>query len=181
MSASLANVHPVTASSPLLEASPGLMIWTVVIFLITLFIMRAKVFGPIGDAIEKRRADIAQNIHEAESSRDEAQRLLADYKVQLTEARKEADELRERGRKDGERQRGEIVAGAESERGRIVADAADLVSAQQRSAMSGIRDDVVALATAAAEKVTKKSLTDADHQRLIEDALSEIELEGAKA
>ncbi|MBI2684230.1 MAG: F0F1 ATP synthase subunit B [Actinobacteria bacterium] len=169
------------AQNPLLKVSPGVMIWTLVIFGITLLILKKYVFGPVSEAIERRRTQIAQSIEEAEQSRDEAQRLLADYKVQLADARKEADALRERGRKDGERQREEIVTAAESERSRIVADTQDQVNAQTRQAMSGIRDDVAGLAVAAAEKVTRKSLSDDDHRRLIEEALREIELEGATA
>lgn len=157
------------------------MVWTVVIFLITLFIMKAKVFGPVGEAIEKRRIQVAESIENAERSRDEAQALLATYKTQLDEARKEADELRERGRREGERQRGEIVSAAEGERARIVSDTQDQIAAQTRNAMSGIRNDVVGIAMAAAEKVTRKSLTDDDHRRLIEEALGEIDLEGASA
>jgi F-type H+-transporting ATPase subunit b len=84
-----------SGDNPLLKASPGLMIWTLVIFGITLFIMKRYVFGPVGAAIEKRRAVIAQSIEEAESSREEATALLEDYKVRIAEARKEADRLRE--------------------------------------------------------------------------------------
>ena len=80
------------------------MIWTLVIFGITLFILKRYVFGPVGAAIEKRRADISASIEEAERARDEATALLEDYRVRLAEARKEADLLREQGRKDGEQQ-----------------------------------------------------------------------------
>ena len=103
----LAVLLPLQAESgddggnPLPEASPGLMIWTLVIFGITLFILKRYVFGPVGQAIEKRRADIAQSIEEAERSRDEATALLEDYKTRLAEARREADALREQARKYG--------------------------------------------------------------------------------
>jgi F-type H+-transporting ATPase subunit b len=174
--------HATTAAtSPLIQISPGVMIWTLVIFGLTLFILKKYVFGPVSEAIEKRRTQIAASIDEAERGRDEAQQLLAEYKVQLADARKEADELRERGRKDGERQRGEIVSAADAERARIVSDTQDQVSAQARQAMSGMRDDVVNLALTAAEKVTRKSLTGDDHRRLIEEALKDIDLEGARA
>jgi F-type H+-transporting ATPase subunit b len=173
----LADVEIVqSASNPLLEASPGLMIWTLVTFALTLFILKKYVFGPVSVAIGKRRAQIAASIEEAESSREEAVALLEDYKTRLAEARKEADELRERGRREGERQRAEILTAAESQRERVLADTQQQVEAQSRSALSGIRDEVVGLALAAAEKVTKKSLDDAEHRRLIEEAISETDL-----
>ena len=173
----LVNVDPVGAN-PLLELSPGLMIWTIVVFLLTLLILKKFVFGPVGEAIEKRRASISASIEEAESSRDEAVQLLEQYKVQLAEARREADELRETGRRDGERQKQEIVGQAQEQRERIVSDTQTQIDAQAQAAMSGMRDDVVVLAITAAEKVTKKSLSDDDHRKLVEDALADADLSG---
>lgn len=164
------------ASSPLLEASPGLMIWTLVMFGITLFILKKYVFGPVGAAIEKRRADISRSIEEAEHSRDEATALLEDYKTRLGEARKEADALREQGRKEGERQGADLVHQAQSQRDRVLADAEVQIDAQTRAAASGLRDDVVSLALLAAEKVSRRTLSEADHRQLIEEAIEEADL-----
>jgi F-type H+-transporting ATPase subunit b len=162
--------------NPLLEASPGLMIWTLVIFGITLFILKRYVFGPVGQAIEKRRAEIAQSIEEAERSRDEASALLEDYRTRLAEARREADVLREQGRKDGERQAQEIVGNAQRQRERLLADAGQQIAAEARAAASGLRDQVAILALMAAEKVSRRSLSDDDHRRLIEEAIEEADL-----
>jgi F-type H+-transporting ATPase subunit b len=162
--------------NPLLEASPGLMIWTVVMFFLTLYILKRYVFGPLSATIEKRRAQIEQSIHEAESSRDEAVRLLDEYKTRLAEARKEADEFRDRGRRDGERERASIVTAAEGQRERILADTQQQVDAQSRAALASVRGDVASIALAAAEKVTRKTLSDDDHRRLVEEALQEIDL-----
>jgi F-type H+-transporting ATPase subunit b len=157
--ASYLNAVPLQAESdssdnPLLSISPGLMIWTLVMFGITLFIMKRYVFGPVGEMIEKRRRNIAESIEEAERSRDEATALLEEYKAQLVEARTEADTLRER----------------------VLTDAESQISAQARAAASGLRDDVVDLALLAAEKVSRSSLSEADHRRLIEEAIAEIDL-----
>ena len=152
------------------------MIWTLVIFGITLFILKRYVFGPVGDAIEKRRRDISESIEEAERSRDEAQALLEDYRTRLAEARREADELREQGRKEGERQGQEIVTQAQAQRERVLADAEAQISAEARSAASGLRDQVATLALLAAEKVSRRSLSDEDHRKLIEEAIEEADL-----
>jgi len=167
--------------NPLLEASPGLMIWTLVIFGITLFILKRYVFGPVGQAIEKRRADIAQSIEEAERSRDEATALLEDYKTRLAEARREADALREQARKDGERQAQELLSQAQQQRERVLADAEVQISAEARAAASGLRDQVATLALLAAEKVSRSSLSDEDHRRLIEEAIDEADLSAVSA
>jgi len=154
------------------------MIWTIVIFLITLFILKKFVFGPVGEMMEKRRASISASIDEAESSRDEAVRLMDQYKVQLAAARREADDLRETGRRDGERQKQEIVTQAQEQRERIVTDTQTQIQAQAQKAVAGMRDDVVGLALSAAEKVTRKSLSDDDHRTLVEQALADADLSG---
>jgi F-type H+-transporting ATPase subunit b len=164
------------ASNPLLEASPGLMIWTLVLFGLTLLILKRYVFGPIGQALEKRRAQIQQSIEDAESSRDEAVKLLGQYQTQLAEARREADQLRERARREGEAQKAEIVDAAHAQRDRVLKDTEQLVEAETRQALSGMRDDVVGLALTATEKVTGKALTEADHRRLIEEVIREADL-----
>jgi F-type H+-transporting ATPase subunit b len=178
----IAYVLPLQAESsddngnPLLEASPGLMIWTLVIFGITLFILKRYVFGPVGQAIEKRRAEIAASIEEAERSRDEATALLEDYKTRLAEARREADALRDQGRRDGERQAQEVLSQAHSQRERILTDAEQQMAAEARAAAGGLRDQVATLALMAAEKVSRRSLSDDDHRRLIEEAIDEADL-----
>jgi F-type H+-transporting ATPase subunit b len=154
------------------------MIWTLVIFLVTLFILKKYVFGPVGQAIEKRREDIAKSIDEAEKGRDEAQQLLQEYRDRLAEARREADALREQGRKDGERQSAELITAAQKQRDRVISDAQSQIDAQTRQAASGLRDDVVSLALLAAEKVSRQSLKDEDHRRLIEQAIDEVDLSG---
>lgn len=179
--ASYVNAVPLQAESdssdnPLLSISPGLMIWTLVMFGITLFIMKRYVFGPVGEMIERRRRNIAESIEEAERSRDEATALLEEYKAQLVEARKEADTLRDQGRREGEQQRAELISQGQVQRERVLADAESQISAQARAAASGLRDDVVDLALLAAEKVSRSSLSEADHRRLIEEAIAQADL-----
>lgn len=176
MSLQLTQIHVVQASNPLLEPSPGLMIWTLVTFGLCLLILRKYVFPPVAKAIENRRLEIAQSIDEAERSRDEALQLLDEYKTRLSDAQREADALRERGRKDGERRGAELVASAQEQRERVLADQGAQLDAQARQAAAGLRDGVVDLAIAAAEKATRGALTDADHRRLIEEALAEADL-----
>ena len=154
------------------------MVWTLVMFGITLFIMKRYVFGPVGELIEKRRRDIAQSIEEAERSRDEATALLDEYKSKLVEARKEADALREQGRKEGEAQRAELVAQAQVQRERVLADAESQIDAAGASGRERPARRRGRLALLAAEKVSRSSLDDADHRRLIEEAIAEADLSG---
>lgn len=179
MRTKLNEVEPV-AANVLLEPSPGLMIWTLVTFGIVLWILSRYVLGPVRDQIEKRRTEIAQSIDEAESSRDEALSLLEEYKARLAEARKESEVLREQGRKEGEREGREVVAQAQSQRERLLEDADTQLDAQTRAAADALRTEVVDLAMLAAEKVSQKSLDDADHRRLIQEAIEQADLSSLK-
>lgn len=178
------TVAPLLAASeggnPLLSPQPGLMVWTLVMFLITLYILKRYAFGPLGEVLEKRRAKISEDLDQAEANRTESERLVGEYNSRLEDARRESDELRERGRKDGERQGSEVLAAAQEQRERVLADADERIAAQTREAASGIRDDVVNLAMMAAEKVTRRTLSDAEHRRLIEEALAEADLSKLK-
>jgi F-type H+-transporting ATPase subunit b len=169
------------ADNPLLKASPGLMIWTFVLFFITLYILKRYVFGPVSAMIERRRADIQASLEEAERSRADAERLLEDYRRRLDEARREADELRERGRRDGDRERASIVEAAHGQRERILTETERDVQLAQDRALTAVRSEVGELALAAAEKVTRRSLSDAEHRRLIEEAIQEIDLDAVAA
>jgi F-type H+-transporting ATPase subunit b len=178
----LIELQPLIASSdnPLLSPQPGLMVWTLVMFLITLFILKRYVFGPLGQFLEARRTKIAEDLDQAESNRTESERLVGEYNSRLEEARRESDDLRERGRKDGERQGAEIVSAAQEQRERVLADANERIAAQTREASSQIRDEVAELAMMAAEKVTRRTLAGEEHKRLIEEALAEADLSKLK-
>src|SRR5215475_4795273 len=90
------------ASSPLIRVTPGLMIWTLVCFAITLFVLKRFAFGPIQKAIDERREKIRQSIEEADRAREEARHLLEEHRALIGQARAEAEEIRQEVRHDAE-------------------------------------------------------------------------------
>src|SRR6476646_11070448 len=92
----------VAASSPLTQVIPGLMIWTVIFFLIVFFVLKRFAFGPIQGMLDKRQETIQDSIKAAENARDEAQRLLEQHKQLIGEARGEAEGIRAEARKTRE-------------------------------------------------------------------------------
>ena len=118
------------AANPLISVTPGLMIWTVVCFLITLFVLKRYAFGPIQKMIDERRERIRRSLEEAEEARAEARQILEEHRKLIGQAKSEAEQ---------------------------------------------IRLEVADLSLIAAEKVTRKSLDDADHRRLIEEAIGELD------
>ena len=162
-------------SSDLVKPFPGLMIWTLVTFLISLWILRRYAFGPLAALIEKRRTLVRENLEAAENSRDEAQKLLDEYKQQLAQARREAGEIVERARKTGAELERQMRDEATAQRERDVAAAKAAIAAETRQAIDQIKNQVADLTLLATEKVVGRALDEAEGRRLVEEALSEVD------
>lgn len=159
----------------MLNIDPGLMLWTLITFAIAVFILWRYAFGPLQRIIDERRARIRESFEAAEETRSEAQRLLAEYKESLARVRGEAEDILDRARKAGESTKAEILAEAKAQSDRRVEQARQQIERDTRTALREIKTQVADLALMAAEKVTTRSLTDADHQRLIDEALKDID------
>jgi F-type H+-transporting ATPase subunit b len=155
----------------------GLIVWTLITFGISIFVLWRFTFGPIQKMLEKRRETIRESIETAEATRDEAARLLADYKETLARVRGEADEILERSRRTAEQTKNEVTSEAREEAERLVRRAHEQIERDTQAALQQLRDEVADLTLLVAEKVTRKSLTDDDHRRLIEEALAEANLD----
>jgi F-type H+-transporting ATPase subunit b len=160
------------------------MIWTIVCFAITFFVLRKYAFGPVQQMIDTRREKIEQAIAEADNARDEARRLLEEHKKLIGQARSEAEEILAEARRIGEAQRERVREETEEDRQRRLEETRRQIEQATHQALGQIRDEVGKLSLLAAEKITRKSLTGADQQRLIDEALAEIdfsELEGSRS
>ena len=82
------------ASNALIKVTPGLMIWTIVAFLITLWVLKRYAFGPIQNMLDERREQIRRSIEEADNARDEARKLLEEHRALMQEARSDAEQIR---------------------------------------------------------------------------------------
>jgi len=178
--ATIATVLPLAAEeegggSFLVSPGLGLMIWTLILFGITLFVLWKYAFPRIGDALEKRAAAIRENIEAAEKQREEADELLAEYRQRLKEAREQADDIVSRSRKASEAAVAEATADGKAKREELVAAARRDIEAETKRSLDRIRKEVADLTVLATEKVTRKSLDSDDQQRLVEEALAEVD------
>ncbi len=165
---------PVAANS-LITVIPGLMIWTLVCFLIVFFVLRRFGFAPIQKIIDERRERIHHSIEQAEQARDEAARLLEEHRAMLVQARGQAEEILENAGRVAESQRERLHGELESDRARRLAETERQISAETQRALEQIRTEVAELALITATKVTGKVLDSEDHRRLVEQAVSEID------
>lgn len=172
-----ATTIPLASSgSFLISPNVGLMVWTIVVFLISLFILRKWVFPLIGEALDKRAKTIEGEIDSAAELRQEADKVLAEYRERLKEARTQAEGIEQRARETGKSHEQEAREQAQQ----ILAEAAKKaerdIDAATKRALDDIRREVADLTVLATEKVVRKTLNDADQRRLVEEALSEIDL-----
>ncbi|SRR5579864_3047135 len=165
----------VVASNALIKVTPGLMIWTIVAFLITLFVLKRYAFGPIQKTIDERRQRIEQSIAEAEQARAEARRLLEEHRSLIGQARSQAEEILGEARKVADAQRQRVKEETEADRQRRLEETRRQIEAETHRALEQIRTEVAELTLIAAAKVTGKALDDKDHRRLIEDAIRELD------
>jgi F-type H+-transporting ATPase subunit b len=153
----------------------GLMIWTLVLFLFTMWVLSKVAFPKIQEALDRRAKAISESIEAAERRRKEADELLGEYRERLAEAREQADDIMARARKAAETAAAEATAAGKEKREELVAAAKRDIEAETRRSLEQIRREVADLTVLATEKVTRKSLTEEDQRRLVEDALSEVD------
>jgi F-type H+-transporting ATPase subunit b len=159
----------------LVSPSVGLMIWTIVLFLITMWVLSKVAFPKIQEALDKRAKTIADSIEAAEKQRKESDELLEEYRGRLAEAREQADDIMARARKAADTAESEATAAGREKRDELVAQAQRDIEAETRRSLESIRREVADLTVLATEKVTRKTLTDDDQRRLVEEALGEVD------
>ena len=166
------------SSSWLITPNIGLMVWTLVVFAISLFILVKAVFPRIGAALDQRRKAIDDSIDAAEHTRHEADQLLVEYRERLRDARQEAEEIVERARQAAAVNEREDRAESQARREQMLEQTRRDIEAETRRVLDEIIRDVVDLTVMATELVTRKVLTEEDQRRLVEDAISELDFTG---
>jgi F-type H+-transporting ATPase subunit b len=164
-----------SGGSFLVSPDVGLMIWTLVVCGLSMFLLAKVAFPRIAEALDRRQRAIEDSIDAAEHTRAEAEQILAEYRERLAEARGQADDIVARARKTGEAAENEILSDARSKREEMMEQTRRDIEAETRRAIQAIRAEVADLTVLATEKVARKSLTDDDQKRLVEEALSELD------
>lgn len=170
-----------SSSSFLIKPGIGLMVWTFVVFGATMLLLGKLAFPRIADALDKRQHAIEESIDHAERTRQEADKILAEYRERLQEARAQADEIVARSR-----QTAEVHEREGQEKGRELIEEAQKraerdIEAATRRALQELREEVADLTVLATEKVTRKTLDESDQRRLVEEALGELDFAGLSA
>ena len=164
------------SGNSLIKVVPGLMIWTIVTFLIVLFVLRRYAFGPIQKIIDQRRDTIREALDEADKARDEARQLREQVQKDREAAGAERTQLLDETRKQAAEQARRAKEEADEDLQRRLEENQKAIEAENRRFREDIRRDVVELTLMAAEKVTRKSLDEKDQKRLIDETIDELDV-----
>jgi F-type H+-transporting ATPase subunit b len=155
-------------SPNLFAINPGLMIWTIILFLLLLTVLRRYAWGPILALLDARESGIQEALDKAANEREEAERLLSDHRAQLAEARKEAQQILSDARATGEKVRKDIEDKARAEGQAMVENARKDIVRERDEALDAIRKETVELALAAAGKLIHERLDEGRDRALVQ-------------
>ena len=155
----------------LLNIEPGLIIWTVITFIVLLIVLRKVAWGPILTALEQREQTIRNSLEEAQQARQEAAQLLAQHQQILTDANREVGRLLEQGREEAERLRISLTEQARAEAQRLTETAQREIVREKQQAMQELKNTAADLAIAAAGHLLNAAMTGEDHRRVVTEFL----------
>jgi F-type H+-transporting ATPase subunit b len=158
----------------LLNIEPGLIIWTVITFLILLAVLRKVAWGPILTTLEQREQTIRTSLEEAQRARQETAQLLAQHQQMLADANREVMRLLEQGREEAERLRSSMTEQAREEAQRLTEAARRDIGRERQLAMQELKNTAADLALAAASRLLSTTMTGEDHRRLVTEFLEQF-------
>jgi F-type H+-transporting ATPase subunit b len=161
--------------NPLVQPDPGLFIWTILTFLVLVGLLAKFAWRPLLAALDSRQNAIRKSLDDAQQARQELERLNQESAQILNTARVEADQIIVRGRSDAERLREDMRQKARTEADAIVKNAERQIQLETARALQQIRGEAVDLSVMIASKLLQRNLTKEDNERLIEEALKQVE------
>jgi F-type H+-transporting ATPase subunit b len=162
-------------SSGLIEVVPGLMIWTLIAFAITFFVLKRFAFAPIQKTIDERRDRIRASVDEADKAREEARELLEQHRQLIADAKGDAADILADARKVADAQIERVKEESEVERARRLEETRRQIDAETKRSLDMIRSEVADLTLEATARVTGKVLDAEDQRRLIDEAISSLD------
>lgn len=170
-----ALVLAASKGSFLIKPGIGLMVWTLLVFGITMVLLSKLAFPRISEALERRKHNIEESIDMATRTREEAEQILAEYRERLKEAREQAAGIVKSAREDADAHRAQAKDEGQEILDEATRKAQRDIEAASKRALDDLRREVADLTVMATEKVTRKVLDSDDQKRLVQEALSELD------
>lgn len=162
------------AGSAIFSLNLGLMIWTWILFLLTLGILSWKVFPKIAGGLEERQRKIQESIDEARLAREEAEQIRLEQRKELEAARRETQSLLDKARDAGERLKEEILEVARREQEELVDRTRRELDRERRELVEQVRREAIEVSLAAAGQLLKAHLDSKENRKLVRDYISRL-------
>jgi F-type H+-transporting ATPase subunit b len=161
--------------NPLVRVDPGLFIWTIVTFLLLVFLLRRFAWGPLMGALDRRQQTIAAAVDDARKTKEELERVQRESTQVVNEARREAEAIVTRARSDAERFREDLRTKAAAEAATITRNAERQIQQETARAIGQLRQEAIDLSVAIASKLLRRTVTREDNERLIQDVIEKLD------
>jgi F-type H+-transporting ATPase subunit b len=158
----------------MLDINPGLIVWTIITFIIVVLILRAVAWKPLLAALTSREEQIRSSLQHAEQAQQEAQRLLEENRKQLAAAEEQSQRIIHEGRTLGERLKAEIMEKANASSRHMIDQAKEEITREKEAALVQLRGEVANLAIAAAGKLLDANLDTAKQRQLVDAAIKDL-------
>lgn len=158
----------------LLQVNPGLLIWTIVTFLIVVGILKKFAWGPIVHALDERAEKIHGDIEKAEKLRADAEGLLSDYKSKLASAGEEAQSVLNEAKKDAANLKNKMIQEANNEISGMKSQALKDIELSKVKAIQEIQQNIVELSVSIASKILEKQLKPEDHANFVKSEINNL-------
>jgi len=163
----------------LVEITPGLIIWTIVTFLVLAGTLRLVAWKPILDILDQREKTIREALDSARRAKEEADATMAKHSEMIGKARLEMADIIEKAQRDAEQRRAEILARAHGEAEAKAKQFAEDLERQKRAAINDIRAEAVDLVLAASSRLVSEKLDDEKHRGLVRDYIKDLSQTGS--
>jgi F-type H+-transporting ATPase subunit b len=163
--------------NPLVQVDPGLAIWTIVVFVILLFLLKKVAWGPLLNALEARQERIQKSLDDAQKAQQELERLNRESADILKKAHAEADSIISKSYSEAEKLKDEMKQKAREEAEVIIRDARSQIETETGKALRQIRGEIADMSVMIASKLIQRNFTKEDNAELIEETLKQIEAE----
>jgi len=158
----------------MLDPNPGLIVWTIVTFILLVIVLRKIAWKPLLEALNRREEHVRSSLERAEHAKQEAERLLEENRKQLARAEGESRRILNEGRALAEKLKVEIMDKANQQSRKMIEQAKLEIERDKEAALSQLRGEVANLAIMAAEKILEESLDENKHRKLVDSYLKSL-------
>jgi len=158
----------------LLDVNPGLIIWTILTFLLLLIILKKVAWKPILTALDKREKEIEDSLNRAEQAKEEAQKILEENQATLSKAEEESKKIIDQSRVYGDNLKEQLMKESKEQAQKIIEDASAEIERKKNAAFEELKNQIADISVGAAEKIMKENIDVNKNKQIVSKYLSEI-------